>query len=62
MLKKQTIEIVTPARLHFGFLELNKNINSFGGIGLSIDKFNTKIKLIIVFYIRKSLIFLWCYF
>ena len=45
MLKKQTIEIVTPARLHFGFLELNKNINSFGGIGLSIDKFNTKIKL-----------------
>ena len=43
MLKKK-IEIITPARLHFGFLELSNNYGSkFGGIGLSIDKFQTKI-------------------
>ena len=48
MFKKKTIQIITPARLHFGFLEINNNHpnNSFGGIGLSIDKFNTKIKVI----------------
>ena len=45
MLKKNTIQIITPARLHFGFLELNNNSGAFGGIGLSIDKFNTKITL-----------------
>ena len=43
MLKKNTIQIIAPARLHFGFLELNNNNGAFGGIGLSIDKFNTKI-------------------
>ena len=43
MLKKNTIQIIAPARLHFGFLELNNNSSAFGGIGLSIDKFNTKI-------------------
>ena len=43
MLKK-TVKITTPARLHFGFLELNNNRNApFGGIGLAIDKFHTKI-------------------
>ena len=48
MFKKKIIQIITPARLHFGFLEINNNHpnNSFGGIGLSIDKFNTKIKVI----------------
>ena len=48
MFKKKTIQIITPARLHFGFLEISNNHpnNSFGGIGLSIDKFNTKIKVI----------------
>ena len=41
---KNTIQIITPARLHFGFLELNNSCESkFGGIGLSIDKFQTKI-------------------
>ena len=47
MLKKNTIQIISPARLHFGFLEINSNYhnNSFGGIGLSIDKFYTKIKV-----------------
>ena len=47
MLKKNTIQIITPARLHFGFLEINNHYhnNSFGGIGLSIDKFHTKIKM-----------------
>ena len=45
MLKKNTIQIIAPARLHFGFLELNNNSGAFGGIGLSIDKFNTKIKV-----------------
>ena len=45
MLKK-TIKIIAPARLHFGFLELKNNQNnSFGGIGLTIDKFYTKIIL-----------------
>ena len=39
------ISIITPARLHFGFLELNNNTDSFGGIGLSVDKFNTKIEV-----------------
>ena len=43
MLKK-TIQIITPARLHFGFLELSNSCASkFGGIGLSINKFHTKI-------------------
>ena len=43
MLKKK-IEIINTARLHFGFLELSNNYGSkFGGIGLSIDKFQTKI-------------------
>ena len=39
MFKKKIIQIITPARLHFGFLEINNNHpnNSFGGIGLSID-------------------------
>ena len=48
MFKKNTIQIISPARLHFGFLEINNNQqdNSFGGIGLSIDKFHTKIKVI----------------
>ena len=45
MLKKNTIQIIAPARLHFGFLELNNNSGAFGGIGLSIDKFNTKIRV-----------------
>ena len=47
MFKKNTIQIIAPARLHFGFLEINSNYhnNSFGGIGLSIDKFYTKIKV-----------------
>ena len=47
MFKKKTIQIISPARLHFGFLEINGNNNggTFGGIGLSIDKFNTKIKV-----------------
>ncbi len=43
MLKK-TIQIITPARLHFGFLELSNSCSyKFGGIGLSINKFHTKI-------------------
>ena len=48
MLKKNTIQVISPARLHFGFLEINNNQqdNSFGGIGLSIDKFHTKIKVV----------------
>ena len=48
MFKINTIQIISPARLHFGFLEINNNQqdNSFGGIGLSIDKFHTKIKVI----------------
>ena len=47
MLKKNTIQIISAARLHFGFLEINSDYpnNSFGGIGLSIDKFYTKIKV-----------------
>ena len=41
---KNTIQIITPSRLHFGFIELNNSCHSkFGGIGLSIDKFHTKI-------------------
>ena len=47
MLKKNTIQIISPARLHFGFLEINNNQsdNLLGGIGLSIDKFHTKITM-----------------
>ena len=47
MFKKNTIEIISPSRLHFGFLEISRNNDdgTFGGIGLSIDKFNTKIKV-----------------
>ena len=39
MLKKNIIQIISPARLHFGFLEINNNQsdNLLGGIGLSID-------------------------
>ena len=35
MLKKNTIQIISPARLHFGFLEINNNQsdNLLGGIG-----------------------------
>ena len=44
MLKKNSIEIISPSRLHFGFLEISgNNDRSYGGIGLSIDKFSTKI-------------------
>ena len=57
MLKK-TIKIIAPARLHFGFLELKNNQNnSFGGIGLTIDKFYTKpevVKYCIKFWGIKS--------
>ena len=55
------ISIITPARLHFGFLELNNNSSAFGGIGLSIDKFNTKItvkKNMIAYDVRKHTGFL----
>ena len=47
MLKKNIIQIISPARLHFGFLEINGNQgdNLLGGIGLSIDKFHTKISM-----------------
>ena len=47
MLKKNIIQIISPARLHFGFLEINSNQgdNLLGGIGLSIDKFHTKISM-----------------
>ena len=47
MLKKNTIQIISPARLHFGFLGINNNQsdNLLGGIGLSIDKFHTKITM-----------------
>ena len=47
MIKKNiSIQIVSPARLHFGFLDLTKNKQkSFGGIGVTINKFNTIINL-----------------
>ncbi len=44
--KNKSIKIISPARLHFGFLNLGQNKkNSLGGIGLSINKFQTIIKV-----------------
>ena len=47
MLKKNIIQIISPARLHFGFLEINGNQgdNLLGGIGLSIDKTRQEVLL-----------------
>ena len=44
--KKKSLQITSFARLHFGFLDLNKeNKKSFGGLGLSINKFKTVINI-----------------
>ena len=44
--KSISVKIIAPARLHFGFLNLggNKTI-SLGGIGVTINKFNTIINI-----------------
>ena len=47
MIKKNiSVNIVSSARLHLGFLDLGGNKeNSFGGIGVTINKFNTIINI-----------------
>ena len=40
--KRKFLQIISFARLHFGFLDLNKKNNKFfGGFGLTINKFKT---------------------
>ena len=44
--EKKSLQIISFARLHFGFLDLNKkNKESFGGLGLTINKFKTVIDI-----------------
>jgi beta-ribofuranosylaminobenzene 5'-phosphate synthase len=41
-----TIDVFAPARLHFGFLDLNGNLGRrFGSIGLTLDGIGTRIRL-----------------
>lgn len=41
-----TVEIITPSRLHFGFLDVTKdNYHRFGGIGLALDYPRVRLKI-----------------
>ena len=44
--RNMSVNIVTYPRLHFGFLDLGGNTKrSLGGIGVTINKFNTRINI-----------------